>query len=223
MIKAVIFDMYETLITHYASPLYFSEQMARDASIPVEIFRRMWRGTNDDRTEGRMTFEQVITWILEENGKYSKETFEKIVAKRIEAKRECFRHLHQEILPMLEELKQRKIKIGLISNCFSEEVVAIRESCLFLYFDSVCLSYEQGIQKPEKEIYIRCMRELSVKPEECIYVGDGGSNELEAAKELSMRPVQALWYLKDAIADQSKRKPLFEGADQPMELMRFLE
>ena len=31
MIKAVIFDMYETLITHYDSPLYFSMHMAADA------------------------------------------------------------------------------------------------------------------------------------------------------------------------------------------------
>ena len=31
MIKAVIFDMYETLITLYNAPVYFSSQMAADA------------------------------------------------------------------------------------------------------------------------------------------------------------------------------------------------
>lgn len=36
MIKAVIFDMYETLITLFQSPLYFGTQMAIDAG----IFRR---------------------------------------------------------------------------------------------------------------------------------------------------------------------------------------
>ena len=36
MIKAVIFDMYETLITHYETPLYFTTQMAADADIPAE-------------------------------------------------------------------------------------------------------------------------------------------------------------------------------------------
>ena len=42
MVKAVIFDMYETLITLHAAPLYFSAEMAADAGVPVEDFRRAW-------------------------------------------------------------------------------------------------------------------------------------------------------------------------------------
>lgn len=33
MIKAVVFDMYETLITLFESPLYFGAQMAADAGM----------------------------------------------------------------------------------------------------------------------------------------------------------------------------------------------
>ena len=40
MIKAVIFDMYETLITLFDSPLYFGTQMASDAGIAEERFRK---------------------------------------------------------------------------------------------------------------------------------------------------------------------------------------
>ena len=43
MRKAVIFDMYETLITHYESPLYFGTQMAHDAGIEEEKFLKLWR------------------------------------------------------------------------------------------------------------------------------------------------------------------------------------
>lgn len=36
MIKGVIFDMYETLVTHYSGyPVYFSEAMARDSYVDV--------------------------------------------------------------------------------------------------------------------------------------------------------------------------------------------
>lgn len=38
MIKAVIFDMHETLITLFDSPLYFGTQMAIDAGIEEEKF-----------------------------------------------------------------------------------------------------------------------------------------------------------------------------------------
>ena len=44
MIRAVIFDMYETLITHYESPLYFGAEMAKDAGISKEDFYIHWRG-----------------------------------------------------------------------------------------------------------------------------------------------------------------------------------
>lgn len=48
MIKAVIFDMYETLVTHFDSPLYFGLQMAQDLGIPENIFQELWGHTDID-------------------------------------------------------------------------------------------------------------------------------------------------------------------------------
>ena len=67
MIRAVIFDMYETLITHYRCPLYFGAQMAKDAGVSEDKFQATWHATNDERTTGKMTFEEVIERILKEN------------------------------------------------------------------------------------------------------------------------------------------------------------
>lgn len=222
MIKAVIFDMYETLITHYNCPLYFGAQMAADAGIPVEKFQPLWRSTEAERTVGTMTFEDVVTKILEENNCYSEEVLKTITDKRTAVKEECFKHLHGEIIPMLKELKERGIKIGLISNCFSEEAVVIRKSILFPYFDGVCLSYEQGVQKPDKEIYRRCMEQLDVTPEECVYVGDGGSFELETAREFGMTAVQAVWYLREGTSQPTGRMEEFEQANTPMDVLGYL-
>ena len=71
MVKAVIFDMYETLITHYESPLYFGTQMAHDAGIEEEIFLETWHSSEEDRTLGKITFEEILERILKENGCYS--------------------------------------------------------------------------------------------------------------------------------------------------------
>ena len=62
--KAVIFDMYETLITLFESPVYFSTQMAEDAGIPEEDFRKIWRATEEDRTTGKVRVEEVVARIL---------------------------------------------------------------------------------------------------------------------------------------------------------------
>lgn len=220
MIKAVIFDMYETLITHYKSPLYFSEEMAKDAGIQVEQFLPYWRETEEDRWIGKLTFEETIATILKKNHCYCEQVLETIVRKRMETKEEGFRQLHPEIIPMLKKLKEKNVKIGLISNCFSEEVVAIRNSVLFPFFDEVYLSYEQQIQKPDYEIYRRCMKDLQVQPEECLYVGDGGSFELEAATALGMNARQATWYFQEGLPYQSKRNPKFHQLDTPLEVLK---
>lgn len=223
MIKAVIFDMYETLITHYQCPLYFSSQMAEDAGIPEDIFQELWRPTEYDRSIGNITFEETLEMILKKNQCYSEELLNMIVAKRVAAKEECFLHLHPEIITMLCSLKEKGILIGLISNCFSEEADVIQKSVLFPYFDAVYLSYEQRIQKPDTDIFIRCMHKLLVKAEECIYVGDGGSYELETARKLGMNAMQAAWYLQEGTTQPSTRKPDFVQLEKPLDVLKYLD
>ncbi len=223
MIKAVIFDMFETLITHFQSPLYFGEQMALDAGIPEEDFAAVWDPTGEDRTLGRMTFEEALKKTLEENGKYSPELFGEIVSKRIEAKKECFRHIHEDIMPLLSALKVKGLFLGLMSNCFSEEVPVIKESVLYPFFDVACLSYEQGVMKPDREAFNRCLAGLGVEPHECIYVGDGGSCELEAAREIGMPTYQAVWYLHDYLSQVCGRKDDFIQLEGPLDLLNYID
>ena len=215
MIRAVIFDMFETLITHYKCPLYFGAQMAADAGIPEKNFQTLWRPTESDRSIGKIRTEEVVEMILKENGCYTDALLEKIVQKRISTKEECFKHLHPEIITMLTKLKEEGILLGLISNCFSEEAEVIRKSMLFPYFDKVCLSYEEGVQKPDEEIYRRCMAGLGVAPEECIYIGDGGSQELETARNIGMNAMQAVWYMEN-------KKKDFNQLENPLDVLKWI-
>ena len=222
MIHAVIFDMFETLVTFFESPIYFGAQIAKDAGISEEKFNARWRPTEHARSIGEMTLEQTLEMILRENNCYSEKLLEEIVAKRVVSKQDCFRHIHSDIIPMLKELKEKGILIGLISNCYSEEVEAIRNSDLFPYFDAVYLSYEQGVWKPDEEIFRRCMKKLSVSAEECLYIGDGGSCELETARKLGMTALQAVWYFKDEFSHLAERQPDFIQLDAPMEVLKYL-
>lgn len=222
MIKAVIFDMYETLITLYNSPNYFGPHMAKDAGIPVDKFKEIWSPMEGDRSIGKISLEEILELILRKHDCYSEELLNKLVEKRVWAKAECFKHLHEEIIPMLQALKDKNIKIGLISNCFSEEAKLIRESSLFPFFDCAMLSYEQGMKKPDERIYLNCMKNLDVMPEECLYVGDGGSGELEAARELGMKAVQAVWYLKKGTDQPTGRKPEFEQIETPLQVLNYI-
>ena len=223
MVKAIIFDMFETLITHYNSPLYFGWQMAEDAGVDTEAFLARWRGLEADRTIGNISLEQTLEMILKEAGVYTEDLVSKIAARRVATCESCFRTLHPEIIPMLSGLKEAGCRIGLISNCFSEEAQVIRNSVLFPYFDAVCLSYELRIKKPDEAIYRACMEKLSVEPEECVYVGDGGSRELETAESLGMKAVQAVWYLKEGTFQPMGRMQAFEQAESPMWLVEYVK
>ncbi len=226
MIRAVVFDMYETLITHYhgKSPLYFSPQMAEDAGVLLEEFQEIWRGKEQERTMGKLSLEDTLCEILVHNTSCSEDEVTTRVAqmakKRIATAESCFENLHPEIIPMLSALKEKEIRIGLISNCFSEEAQVIRKSKLAPYFDTICLSYELGMRKPQPEIYAECVKRLGVKPQECLYVGDGGSCELEAARQFGMRAAQAAWYLKDREDWLSRKKDGFEALYSPLDVLR---
>lgn len=222
MIKLVIFDMYETIITHYACPLYFSAEMAADMKIPVETFRETWRATEKERSTGKISFEEIIDKIMRDNNCFSQTVFDEICRKRMATKRLCFEYLHPEIIPMFENLKKHEKNIALISNCFSEEAVAIRESKVSKYFDEMFLSYEQGVVKPDFEIYRRCIEKFGVNSNECIYVGDGGSYELEAARDCGIRPLQAGWYLEQSGQINAGRKEDFELLETPMKIVQYI-
>ena len=223
MIKAVIFDMYETLITLWHQHPYMGREIAMDAGIPENVFRQIWDVTNDDRAVGLRSFEDVIEEILRVNGRYSPELFEMLVSKRKVSKVESFDHIHEGVIPMLDELKSRGLKIGLITNCFVEEKEAIENSVLYPYFDTVCMSCVMGLQKPDIRIFEACLDKLGVSPEECIYCGDGGSNELKTAQSLNMNPVQALWYLKDDVGQPVGRIPGYPGAETPHDIIDMIK
>ena len=223
MVKAVIFDMFETLVTHYRTGFYFGENIAKDMGISEKKFREIWDTTDDDRTIGKLTFEDTIKMIMEANGISSEEILKTIVENRVFFKRKVFAQLDEDVLDMLKSLKDAGVKIALISNCFSEEVGVIKESALFPFFDVTMLSYEQGVKKPDLEIYRRAMQALGVEASECLYVGDGGSHELEAAFEAGMKPLQAKWFLKENNRSNPKVYDQFQGLEKPQDLLSYIK
>ena len=194
MVKAVIFDMFETLVSIFSGDTYFSEHIAADLNIPVDQFRPVWHATEKARSSGKLTIEETIRTCLEELGIRNEDLVHLIVENRRKNQEGVFARTPDETVELLKELKARGIKIGLISNCYSDEAQAIRDSVLFPYFDCAMLSYEQGVTKPDPEIFKRAMNALGVSADECLYVGDGGSKELFAARDVGMKTVQARYF-----------------------------
>jgi putative hydrolase of the HAD superfamily len=194
MIKAVIFDMFETLVTLFEGKTYFGENIAADVGVDPDLFRKEWHAIEKERSIGVYTIEQGLEVVFKKLGVYSEENVSLAVNKRRENLEDTFNGVPDDSIRLLQELKKRGIKVGLITNTFSDERDFIRDSTLFQYFDVALISYEQGICKPDPELFKKMTELLDVEADECLYVGDGGSKELFAARDAGRHPVQCTWF-----------------------------
>ena len=225
MIRAVIFDMFETLVTLFEGRTYFGENIAADVGADPVLFRREWHAIEHDRSTGKYTIEEGLEIVLKRLGLYSEEKVKLAAGKRLQALGDTFSAIPEASLQLMKDLKAKGIKIGLITNTFSDERDMIRKCELFPYFDVALISYEQGICKPDQEMFRKMTELLALTPSECLYVGDGGSKELYAARDAGMHPVQCTWF-HDMAFEPHIPCPLldeFEHADRQQEILGFLE
>ena len=224
MIKAVIFDMFETLITLFEGRTYFSENIAQDVGVPLDVFRKAWHSNERERTIGKLSMEEGVALTLKAAGAYSQENTALIVRKRREALGDTFNAIPEQSIELLKTLRQKGILTGLITNTFSDECSMIKASPLFPLFDVTMISYETGLCKPDPAVYKAMIDKLKVKPEKCLYVGDGGSHELYGAREAGMHALQCTWF-HDRAFEPHIPCPLldeFPHADTQMDVVKYL-
>ena len=225
MIKAVIFDMFETLVTLFTGKTYFSEDIAEDLGISLDDFRREWHVTEKDRSTGKYTIGEGLAIARKQLGVYSEDKVKLAAEHRKQALTDTFTAIPEETVNLLRDLRKAGKKTGLITNTFSDERDFIRESELYPLFDAALISYEQGICKPDPELFRRMTELRGVEPGECLYVGDGGSRELFAAREAGMKAVQCTWF-HDLAFEPHIPCPIldeFEQAGHPSDILQIAE
>ena len=219
--KAVIFDLFETLITEWGHKKYTKSEMCADLGIERELFDVYWKEKGSDRYLGNINFEDSILYVFEKCEKQvEKETIAKVIDERIRTKAECFAHIDPDVIELLKQLRELGLKTAIISNCSSEEVKVLKESELYKYFDEVVLSYEAHMKKPDSCIYEETLKRLDIDANECLFVGDGGSNELEGAKNAGIKAIQAKWYT-DRLPVKRDNIEGFQVAEKPMDILKI--
>lgn len=189
MTKAVFFDLFFTL----ADPCYLDENEFDVIGISPDewefyaendaLYKERAAGTVKTGKEIIDRIVQIMPYKLNDNQK------QLILSRREDRMRKALLTVDGVILKNINLLHNNGIKLGLISNADVIDIKYWRESPLAEFFDTVIFSCDAGILKPEVEIYLLAMEALKVLPEESIFVGDGGSNELYGAKMAGMKTI----------------------------------
>ena len=190
MIKAIYFDLFFTLIV----PTYEKtnneyeilnlsvdewEQYAENDILYHE------RALGFVKTEKEMIDKIVSLMPFEVSAIQKKQ----VLFAREQRMKNALKMISKEILDTLEKLKLKDSKLGLISNADCIDCKYWNQSPLFRYFNDSIFSCNVGLLKPDRQIYELAMQRLNVSPEQCLFVGDGGSNELYGAKSAGMGTV----------------------------------
>ncbi len=210
--EAVIFDLFGTLVNNYSVEQHegLLRQMASVLSAPSEDFVRLWYATFDDRCTGIFKSPgENIDHVCRKLGVPVEDSRRNLaVAMRYDLTRNTMIPVPESIM-VLSHLKAEGYKTGLVTDC-SAEVPSIWQDTPFApFFDVTVFSCLAGIKKPDPRIYRLAAEQLSVKPENCLYIGDGSSRELSGAKAVGMHPV----LIRDPEEDSAKMHRVEAEAD----------
>jgi putative hydrolase of the HAD superfamily len=191
--QAVIFDLYGTLVPTFSETKYrhLILQMAAALNAPPEPFWELWSASFNDSFLGIIPDSRAKIVLV-----CAKLGLNPEPSKISEQTRLLFEHETLAMIPrpdaagVLSALKQKQYKIGLISDCASETVAFWENMPIKPFFDTVVFSCVAGVKKPDPRIYHLALERLKVKPQDCLYVGDGSSHELTGARKVGMHPVQ---------------------------------
>jgi putative hydrolase of the HAD superfamily len=191
--KAVIFDLWETLID------WDREEATRmldevDAMVG-NGFAERWDRTN------RRYVAPIRTALAEAD--VPAELIEDICTLRLGYHRRALVPRPGAVDTLLR-LRELGYLLGLITVCSEDIEVLWPETEFAGLFDAEIFSSRVGLSKPDPRIYLACCEALGVEPHEAVFVGDGANDELQGARRVGMDAIlihrpgeRPLWGLDD--------------------------
>ncbi|MFC1920249.1 HAD family hydrolase [Chloroflexota bacterium] len=190
--KAVIFDLFGTLVDKFPidESIDILKQMAAVLEVSDRDMVKLWFETFDERHGGDFrNLEDDTRYVAEKLGASPDEAQIKKAAQINLDYVENAIKPRSDTVETLTCLRERGYKVGLLSN-WSHEVPTVWDSVpLSRLFDAAVFSSKVGMLKPDPRIYLMVAEKLEVRPEECLYIGDGASRELAGAQAVGMDPV----------------------------------
>jgi putative hydrolase of the HAD superfamily len=188
--QAVMFDFFGTLtrsVRRGPQHAAIARALGCDPDAVLSVLDR----TFQVRARGHLgSAEATLRWVTEQaGGRPRPAQLRAAVPARVDALR-ADTSLRADAEGVLRSIKQRGLRTALISDCTHELPAFLPAMPIAPLLDVTVFSVEVGRCKPDPLIYLEACWRLRVAPEDCLYVGDGGSRELTGAAAVGMTPVR---------------------------------
>jgi len=188
--RPLLFDLFHTLVNvptddlHERTVLGVSKHEWSAYAMTEDIYYRRATGIVKEPRE-------IMRELTAQFGRrLSNEALDEMARLRINRFGNSLLDVKTEILSTLRELKRRGHKLCLVSNADAIDIMRWNDSPLQPLFDDAVFSCLVGHAKPEPEIYIKAAGLLDENPGDCVFIGDGGTEELMGAKRMGMQTIQ---------------------------------
>jgi putative hydrolase of the HAD superfamily len=123
--------------------------------------------------------------------------------------------LYPDVIPLLNELKSRGIKMGAVTNGVSSDLPYLVDDVgLGDYLEVKVSSDLAGRRKPSPRIFLHASKEIGLPPSDILFVGDEEELDYKPSESVGMTPV---------LISRKKPAPLVRNAISDLgEIIKFL-
>lgn len=179
-IRAVLFDWGDTLFeSPHAPAVILDVARARGAAIGPDDARRIWNElwdagkTPEEHAKGRDLSMEAHRRVWTALFRRADDRVPGIADALYERVMDPSRWVpYPDTEPTLAALRQRGVRIGIVSNHAYDLRAFFAANGLDRYIDAYALSFEVGVPKPAREIFLAACRMLGSRPDETLMVGD---------------------------------------------------
>ncbi|QKS69910.1 HAD-IA family hydrolase [Paenalkalicoccus suaedae] len=211
MIKAILFDLDNTLLDRDASVLAFiSNQYDRLQSSLNGVNKQTYvkRFVELDN-HGYVWKDEVYRQLIEEFELGM--TWEAMLDDYVRE----FRHScvpYPNLHAMLENVRKRSIQLGMITNGYGQfQLNNIKALQIDHLFEAILISEWEGVKKPNASIFEKALNRMGVEPHESVFVGDHPVNDVAAAKSVGMT---AVWKRNATFSESAEADYTIDGLDE---------
>jgi len=190
--SAVVFDFFGTLTPVSPSEAWASNaaRLAAVLGVSVGPLLEVLDDSFPERACGALgDVRQTMQALADRLGvRLTEEQLDEATATRRSVQESMFT-LRPEALGVIEALRSAGLKTGLVSDCTSELPDAWARLPLAAVIDAPVFSCVEGTRKPDPRLFRKVAADLETEPARCVYVGDGGGQELTGSSAIGMRAV----------------------------------